>query len=133
MAHVITQEPKLDKIPAPVQRILKACLEKDPKKRLRDIGDVWRLMEESSTVLPSALVEAKSKRPWLWPAVAAVFVLIAAALAFVHFRETPPATPALRATILPPPGMVLDTIDGLGLPAVSPDGRRVVFGARREW
>ena len=24
----------------------KKCLEKDPKKRLRDIGDVWELLEE---------------------------------------------------------------------------------------
>lgn len=40
------QEPELDEAPAEVRRLLRACLEKDPKKRLRDIGDVWRLLEE---------------------------------------------------------------------------------------
>ena len=45
MAAVIMQEPQLDAVPVTVRRLLQGCLEKDPKKRLRDIGDVWRLMD----------------------------------------------------------------------------------------
>src|SRR6266699_3103596 len=50
LAHVITQEPDLSRVPANVRRLLKSCLEKDPRKRLRDIGDAWRLLEEAPVV-----------------------------------------------------------------------------------
>ena len=46
LACVIKQEPAWDDVPSQVQRLLKACLEKDPKKRLRHIGDAWRLLED---------------------------------------------------------------------------------------
>ena len=43
LAAVIKDEPTWDGVPANVQRLLKSCLEKDPQRRLRDIGDAWRL------------------------------------------------------------------------------------------
>ena len=54
LALVIKGEPKWDGIPANVQRLLKSCLEKDPKRRLRDIGDAWRLLEECCPPQPLA-------------------------------------------------------------------------------
>src|SRR5262249_12408238 len=39
LAAVIKEEPKWDRVPANVLRLLKKCLQKDPKHRLRDIGD----------------------------------------------------------------------------------------------
>ena len=38
LAAVIKEEPKWEGVPPKVQRLLKSCLEKDPKNRLRDIG-----------------------------------------------------------------------------------------------
>ena len=40
LAKVIRDEPDLASVPAQVRPLLKRCLEKDPKNRLRDIGDV---------------------------------------------------------------------------------------------
>src|SRR5207344_2483159 len=40
LAAVIMTEPRFDEMPSRVQRVLRSCLEKEPKKRLRDIGDV---------------------------------------------------------------------------------------------
>jgi serine/threonine-protein kinase len=40
LAKVIRDEPDLMKIPAEVRPLLRRCLEKDPRKRQRDIGDV---------------------------------------------------------------------------------------------
>ena len=40
MARVLRDELDLTKVPAPAHRLLKRCLEKDPQKRLRHIGDV---------------------------------------------------------------------------------------------
>src|SRR5271168_2494099 len=39
LAAVIKEEPDWTRVPTKVRRLLKKCLEKDPKKRLRDIGD----------------------------------------------------------------------------------------------
>jgi serine/threonine-protein kinase len=46
LAKVLTQEPDLRSMPAKVQRLLRRCLEKEPKKRLRDISVAWELIEE---------------------------------------------------------------------------------------
>ena len=47
LASVIKDEPKLERVPAKVQRLLRSCLEKDPKQRLQAIGD-WSLLLEKS-------------------------------------------------------------------------------------
>src|SRR5580692_1723791 len=46
LAAVLKEEPDLTLAPEKTRRVLRACLEKDPRKRLRDIGDVWRLLED---------------------------------------------------------------------------------------
>src|SRR5579864_2394069 len=55
LAAVVMSAPKLDGVPVEVRRLLKKCLEKDPKKRLRDIGDVWELLDapQSGTESPA--------------------------------------------------------------------------------
>ena len=40
-------EPDLTRVPRQVRRVLESCLQKDPKKRLRDIGDVWKLLDDA--------------------------------------------------------------------------------------
>src|SRR6516165_747426 len=47
LASVLTKEPDWTELPIKVQRLLKSCLEKDPKRRLRDIGDAWRLLDDA--------------------------------------------------------------------------------------
>ena len=44
LAAVLTKEPDLSAVPASVRHLLARCLEKDPKKRLRDIGDAMSLV-----------------------------------------------------------------------------------------
>jgi serine/threonine protein kinase len=41
---VVKEHPDLSAAPEPAQRVLAACLEKDPKKRLQAIGDVRYLV-----------------------------------------------------------------------------------------
>ena len=47
LAAVIKDEPEWEAIPIRVRRLLRSCLQKDPKKRLRDIADVWLLLDEA--------------------------------------------------------------------------------------
>src|SRR6185436_5660584 len=44
LAAVLTREPDLTAVPSRVQVLLSRCLEKDPRKRLRDIGDAMSLV-----------------------------------------------------------------------------------------
>src|SRR5262249_45945559 len=46
LASVVKEQRVLTKVPRRVRSLLEKCLKKDPKKRLRDIGDVWNLLEE---------------------------------------------------------------------------------------
>jgi eukaryotic-like serine/threonine-protein kinase len=120
LAAVLTREPDFERVPPRVRRLLHLCLEKDPKKRLRDIGDAYAWLEG---VQESAPV----KRPWLAWSVAAVFILAFAALSFkyVNERKTSPSTGTMRLQIAPPVSLSPE-----GSFAVSPDGRNLAFAAR---
>src|SRR5271168_1631111 len=118
LAKVIRDEPDLSDAPPSVQRLLTECLRKDPRKRLRDIGDAWRLLDGAQqSGVSSAPAPPPNKMKWLWPAAAALLLLSTAALALVHFRETPPAAAPMRFEVGLPPKTALNAF------AVSPDGR----------
>ena len=129
LAAVVLSEPKLADAPSQVQRLLKRCLEKDPQKRLRDIGDAMSLLEDAPAEIhaPSAATAPSQSRlgmlGWL---TAALALLTAGALAFVHFRETPPIAETVRfRDALPENGSFTVT----GISALSPDGRKLAFSA----
>src|SRR5215472_12890128 len=52
LAAVIKEEPDLTKAPAKVRRLLQHCLEKDPRRRLRDIGDWACLLDDKTAKVP---------------------------------------------------------------------------------
>jgi Tol biopolymer transport system component len=121
MAAIIRDEPKLDDVPIKVRSLLRACLEKDPRQRLRDIGDARRLLETTAPVV------AAKKR---WPAIttAAVVLVIATAIAILApwKSEPAPARPLMRLDA--DLGAELSPGEGAGPTlAISPDGRRLAF------
>jgi eukaryotic-like serine/threonine-protein kinase len=119
LAQVLTKEPDLNKPPAQARRLLGRCLEKDPRKRLRDIGDAAYLLDEvgQGHALPA---QRMALRHGFWPVVAGLATLALGALAFVHFRETPPERQHIRFQIAPPEGALRDL-------KLSPDGRFLAF------
>jgi len=121
LASVVKVHPSLDAAPMQVRRLLDACLQKDPAKRLQSIGDM-RLLIEAPRVEPVAVVAPPPKPSLLWPVLAGAAILGAAALAFLHFRETPPEQAVMHVS-LPIPENV-----GAGYLSLSPDGRRVLAG-----
>ena len=124
------------RVPANVSTIIRRCLVKDPRQRIRDIGDVRLGLQDAAET-----GAAESKSPGLQPSPYsrlawisfAASALVAAALAIPtvrHLRETSP--PETRTEIVTP---VTDQPADF---ALSPDGRQVVFvasgdGASRLW
>src|SRR5690348_3573926 len=84
LAAVVLSEPKLADAPSQVQRLLKRCLEKDPQKRLRDIGDAMSLLEDApaSAVAPALVAPGQSRSGMLGWIIAAVALVAAGVLAF---------------------------------------------------
>jgi serine/threonine-protein kinase len=120
LAAVLTREPDWNRVTARARRLLQRCLEKNPKRRLRDIGDAFPLLDEA----PEAPL-AVSRTPW---AVAAVLAVALAATGGLSWRATRPVDhPLVRLNVDLGP----DALAGLSTTvAISPDGRRIVFPAR---
>src|SRR6185312_16245810 len=121
LASVLKEEPKWDKVPPQVLRLLKKCLEKDPQQRLRHIGDVMQLVEDAPVVVQAAPIV--QKKSWLWPSVAAVLLLAVAALGYLYIAGRAPTAPETqtRFQIPAPQNATAFTI--------SPDGHRLVYFA----
>jgi eukaryotic-like serine/threonine-protein kinase len=124
LASVVKDKPDLCGVPAQVWPLLNRCLEKDPKKRLRDIGDAMAWVD---TELVSAAPLQSRLGKTRWAAAVAVPTLLLSALALVHFREEQPRL--VKLSVLPPESATIDPID---IPALSPDGRRLAFHATRD-
>jgi serine/threonine-protein kinase len=64
--------------PSPLTRLLRRCLEKDPRRRLSAIGDARLELDEHEPVAAGLLVTAPASRPSmlsrLWPAAAGIVV-----------------------------------------------------------
>src|SRR5215510_10983593 len=87
LAQVLTKEPDLARVPQQVRTFLRRCLAKDPRQRLRDIGEARFLLEDSSA--PPEPVTAP-KRSWLaWAAAA----LLAVTAGFAGFWLRPAPLP----------------------------------------
>jgi hypothetical protein len=122
LAHVLTKEPDLGNVPAQARRLVERCLEKDPKRRLRDIGDAMALLEGVPPAASPA-AGARSKLPWL-VAAAAVLAVVLLALGWVYFRGASPLQRNARFEVSPPGKSTLVFFE------LSPDGRYLAVSAR---
>jgi eukaryotic-like serine/threonine-protein kinase len=131
---VIAGEPDWDLVPASTPpylvRILRRCLTKDPKLRLRDIGEA-RIALELGTDADAAGVQTRTRRYLLPIAAIAATIALAASLAFIIYRPTP-SIPARRFHVLPPEGALFDFHPAQTFLALSPNGLQLAFLASTE-
>ena len=118
--------------PAAVRRLLTRCLQKDPKRRLRDVGDAALEIDEA---LAAGAVDGaahasgpRSRERPAWAVMLLVAVTAAVALTMA-MRSTPSAAPELRLQIDTPPPASIALAMGF---SVSPDGGTVAFQGRGE-
>ena len=132
IAKILEREPDWSTLPAatpaPIRRLLSRCLTKDPKRRLRDIGDARIEIEALDDIAgtsivterrPPAASAAPALLPWLFLFALAAGVLVWEALR--PARQEP--NPLANATFSP-----VTNWEGTEERAdVSPDGRFVTF------
>jgi eukaryotic-like serine/threonine-protein kinase len=136
VSAIVRAEPDWTRLPADtpegVHRLIRRCLQKDPARRLRDIGDAAFELDTDSTNAAPVTAAAATRRPGrgVWLLVTATALLAAAASAALtsYLRPTPPA--AVEKFHL-----MIDEDEGTSRePVISADGRKVVYAGRtRLW
>ena len=133
IAAVLEREPAWDALPpgtpAPIYRLLRRSLEKNPERRLHDIADARLELDDalsapasSAGPAPAAASRARSARfAWL---VGVFGVLASLVMGIFYVTQPSPEGRVMRLSVLPPEGTTL----GEGS-AISPDGRLLVFPA----
>jgi serine/threonine protein kinase len=114
--------------PLAIRTLLRRCLTKDRKERLRDIGEARITIADyrANPVNASAqgrVTKKKLKIAWTLAAVCLVCSLVLGIVAVVNYSKTPAQAPDLSMHVNTPP-----TWDPVSF-AISPDGRNLVFSA----
>ncbi len=113
--------------PPAVQNVLRRCLDRDPKHRLRDIGDARIALEDLASSSSGAAAPAESpaapvRRP-AWPWLAAVIAALLAGTAAGRFALAPRRSSARPVRFEISAGTVSSA-------AISPDGRQLAIASR---
>jgi serine/threonine-protein kinase len=134
LASVLRGEPDwsaLSTEAAHLTSVLKRCLEKDPKQRLRDIADV-KLLLEAAASSQVVTTRAPSRRGgWMWAITVLSLIAggaIAALLVSLRSRTIPPHVTRFEVTTSSQEPFITEA-PGTNV-AISPDGSRVVYTAR---
>jgi Tol biopolymer transport system component/predicted Ser/Thr protein kinase len=128
LAAVIMNEPDLSGLPvatpSPIRRLIRRCLDKDPKRRLQAIGEARIALDNPPPDEPATATAVSRLRPgWVpWAFIGTLGI----ALGFLGFRHFTEETRVLKLSVQPPERA---TVVSNGVPAVSPDGRRLAFVA----
>ena len=139
IAATLEREPNWSVLPATtpesIAGLLRRCLEKEPTRRLRDIGEarvaLGQALEATGRARPGGARRHIDRR-----AVRAIAAVVLAAIGLgalitwlprLTSRDRPPA--ATRLTVALPPHHELNSDAGAAPLAISPDGRVVVYGA----
>ena len=130
LARVLTKEPDWDALPSDLSPTLRSyltrCLEKDLKRRVRDIGDVRLAMDGAFETGAPPSTEAPTRQQVGWPTVGAA--LLSAALAGIAVWSVRPEAPRplARFVVSSPadaPDLRAQDVDV----AITADGTRIVY------
>jgi eukaryotic-like serine/threonine-protein kinase len=132
LAAIVEREPNWAALPSPtpdaLHRLLRRCLNKDPKLRLRDIGDARAEIDEARngaepTVAAGRTVKT-SRRPWMVAAVVSTAAVISATASMWRSAVDPPAGAAPGFSRIVP--LTRGPAREFG-PTIDPDGKWVAY------
>jgi len=131
LAAILTRDPDWSRLPAGtpprVAELLRRCLDRDPRRRLRDIGEARVLLEAPGAGEPdsaSSAPAARTTRRWVAPAMAIAGAIVAA-VAVWTLKPEPPRPASRRVALASPIG---DSV-GRSDPRISPDGSHIAYAA----
>ena len=135
LAFVLTQDVKWEDLPADapetVRHLLKRCLERDPRQRLRDIGDARADIREALSVTETAMPGARTRtvqrgkwQPYVTVGACLVTAIVTAGATTLWLRPEP-----LRAERFYVSPQGTDLVLGVNerTAVISPDGQRVAY------
>jgi serine/threonine-protein kinase len=139
LVRILEHEPNWSLLPTntppPVTRLLRRCLEKDVRRRLRDAGDARLELED--VVSPEATADAgaplrvrRAERRSLAAIVALAAGAGALVMALVVGRDAPEPAAEVRFAVTLPADERLGATDFPAI-AISPDGRAIAYVAAR--
>jgi serine/threonine protein kinase/Tol biopolymer transport system component len=132
LAAVLRQDIDLGALPEgtppALRHLLERSLERDPKRRLRDIGEARVALERPLVEAAPDVTPARHSGHLAW-GVAALLAVAVAALAAMQFWREPASRRPLRFTFEPPPGVAFDSGQN-DFFTISPDGRTLAFTGR---
>jgi serine/threonine-protein kinase len=142
MASIIHRDPDWGVLPAGtpagLRRLLRRCLDKDPRQRLRDIGEARILIEEivdgsdEPTHEPAPSLSTGRLAPWpvsVWVMVGALVAGLVIASWGVWRVGKPADRPLVRLDVDLGADVSLPSSSIPGMLAISPQGTRLVFGS----
>ena len=131
-AAVLRTDPNWQRLPADIpeaiRRVLRRCLQKDVKLRLRDVGDTRLDIDDARSELlspPPSMTRVHRKARLVWLSAVSAVLLVLLAMWVWPSGGTSPALEA-RFEITTPPTREPDSL------AISPDGKTLVYAATSE-
>ncbi len=132
IAAILEREPDWSAVPAStpaaIRRLLKRCLEKDPRNRLHDIADARIEIEDTLSSPAAGSVPSRRASLPLPSSIAAVLLaMLVGSIAWnLRGSRAAPSPPQLTRFAVMPPA----TWPNISSFAVSPDGSQIVFAAQ---
>ena len=138
VARILEREPDWNALPAEtpenVRKLLQRCFRKDPRERLRDMGDarveLREAMQPGAAVRPVSIAASQPVNgiSRMLPIAAAVLITFLATFGLMRLRSHPAETKTLRVSVLGPEGTTLSgEVPDL---VISPDGNTLAFVAQ---
>ena len=135
MAAVLRADPRWAELPVgtprAVKRLLRRCLQKDPKRRVQHIGDARLELDEPDEGRAETQLDVEHRpRRGIWPFVAAT-AAVAAIAGVAGWMLAPRTAPAqVRRYTIPVPASARYTVIGGTDVALSPDGRTLLYAVQ---
>ena len=116
--------------PPAIMRVLRRCLQRDPKQRLRDIADARLELEDTTTDATAST--APATRKWLWVGMTTALFATGFALGALTLPTTRSTSDIARPAhfVVPLPSTPLGALD-FPSAVISPDGTRIVYVGSR--